>query len=139
MPAHPVRPLVVAAAIAVGAAGGVCIAVSAVAAGADGVRGALLGLALAVVYLGMTLIVGALTLTRDPNIMMAAAMGSFLLKLIGLAVVLRWLQGAGAFAHASTIAFAVTASALAVVTVVAEAVAHLRARRPVWDAAENRR
>jgi ATP synthase protein I len=130
---HPVTPLVRAAALAVGVAGVVAVVVCGVVAGRPGLLGALLGLALAVVYLGLTLVVGRLTLTRDPNVMMAAAMASFLVKLVVIMIVLRSMQAAGVFDDVDEMAFAVTASGLALVTVAAEAVGFSRARRPVWD------
>jgi ATP synthase protein I len=89
--------------------------------------------ALAVVYLGLSLLVGRLTMRGDPNVMMAAAMASFLVKLVVLVVVLRSLQAAGAFDTIDGMAFALTAAALALATVVAEAIGFSKARRPVFD------
>ena len=131
---HPVTPLVRAAAPVAGITAVAAVVVSVVVAGIPGLRGALLGVALAVVYLGLSLLVGRLTLRRDPNVMMAAASALFLVKLVVLMVVLRSLQAAGVFDRANELAFAVTAAALALTTVVAEAIGFSRARRPVWDA-----
>jgi ATP synthase protein I len=130
---HPVMPLVRAAVPVAGITAVVAVAVSVVAAGTAGLFGSLLGVALAVVYLGISLLVGRLTMRRDPNVMMAAAMASFLLKLIVLMVVLRSLQAAGVFETVDGMAFALTAAALALATAIAEAVGFARARRPVWD------
>src|SRR6188472_3946443 len=109
---HPVTPLVRAALPVAGITALVAVAVSALVAGVPGLLGSLLGVALAVVYLGLSLLVGRLTLRRDPNVMMAAAMTSFLLKLVVLMVVLRSLQAAGVFDHINEMAFAITAAAL---------------------------
>lgn len=130
---HPVTPLVRAAVPVAGVTAVAAVAVSALVAGRPGLWGSLLGVALAVVYLGLSLLVGRLTLRRDPNVMMAAAMASFLVKLVLLMVVLRSLQAAGAFDSVDGMAFAFTAAALALATVVAEAIGFSRARRPVWD------
>jgi hypothetical protein len=48
-------------------------------------------------------------------------------------VVLRSLQASGLFDNVDGMAFALTAAALALATVVAEAIGFSRARRPVWD------
>lgn len=130
---HPVMPLVRAAVPVAGITAVVAVVVSTLVAGEPGLRGSVLGVALAVFYLGLSLLVGRLTLRRDPNVMMAAAMASFLLKLVVLMVVLRSLQAAGVFDTANEMAFAFTAAALALATVVAEAIGFSRARRPVWD------
>jgi ATP synthase protein I len=130
---HPVTPLVRAALPVAGITAVVAVGASALAAGKPGLWGSLLGVALAVIYLGLSLLVGLLTLRRDPNVMMAAAMASFLLKLVLLMVVLRSLQASGVFDSIDGMAFAVTAAALALATVVAEAIGFSRARRPVWD------
>jgi ATP synthase protein I len=116
-----------------GVTAAVAVGLSVLVAGIPGLWGSLLGVALAVVYLGLSLLVGRLTLRRDPNVMMAAAMASFLVKLIVLMVLLRSLQAAGVFGRVDGMAFAVTAAALALATVVAEAIGFSRARRPVWD------
>lgn len=133
MSEHPVAPLARAASLAAGATGVLALGISAIAAGGDGVRGAALGLAVAVAYLAITLVVGRLTLTADPNLMMGVAMGSFLLKLVLFAVVLTILKNNGVFDHVSPLAFAFTAIATAIATMAAEAFAFMRARRPVWD------
>ena len=130
---HPVTPLVRAAVPVAGITAVAAVAVSAAVAGRPGLRGSLLGVALAVVYLGLSLLVGRLTMRGDPNVMMAAAMASFLAKLVVLMVVLRSLQAAGAFDTISGMAFAITAAALALATVVAEAIGFSKARRPVFD------
>jgi ATP synthase protein I len=133
MMSHPVVPLARAASLAVGVTGVLAILISAVAAGGRGVLGAVLGLVVAVLYVSITLIVGRLTLTADPNVMMAAAMGSFLIKLVLFAVVLSILKDHGVFTHVSSMAFALTAVATAVATMFAEALAFMHTRRPVWD------
>lgn len=133
MMSHPVVPLVRAASLAAGVTGVLALVVSAIAAGSRGVLGALLGLAVAVTYVSITLLVGRLTLTADPNVMMASAMGSFLVKLVLFAVVLTILKNNGVFAAVSGLAFALTAVASAVATMIAEALAFMRSRRPVWD------
>ena len=133
MMSHPIVPLARAASLAAGATGVLALVITAIAAGGRGVLGAGLGLLVAVVYVSITLLVGRLTLTGDPNVMMAAAMGSFLVKLVLLAVALTVLKDHGVFTHVSSMAFALTAVATAVATMVAEALAFLRTRRPVWD------
>ena len=130
---HPVTPLVRAAVPVAGVTAAVAVGVSTLVAGVPGLLGSLLGVVLAVAYLGLSLVVGRLTLHRDPNVMMAAAMASFLVKLVVLMVALRALQAAGAFDRIDGMAFAVTAAALALATAVAEAIGFSRARRPVWD------
>jgi ATP synthase protein I len=133
MMSHPVVPLARAASLAAGVTGALAVLISAIAAGRPGALGALLGLLVAVAYVSITLLVGRLTLTADPNVMMAAAMASFLVKLVVFAVVLTVLKDHGVFAHVSSMAFALTAVATAVATMIAEAVAFMRTRRPVWD------
>jgi ATP synthase protein I len=133
MMSHPVVPLARAASLAAGVTGALAVLVSAIAAGRPGALGALLGLLVAVAYVSITLLVGRLTLTADPNVMMAAAMASFLVKLVVFAVVLTVLKDHGVFGHVSSMSFALTAVATAVATMIAEAVAFMRTRRPVWD------
>lgn len=133
MMSHPVVPLARAASLAAGASGLLALVTSGLLAGRRGVLGAALGLAVAVLYVSITLLVGRLTLTADPNVMMAAAMGSFLVKLVLFAVALTVLKNHGVFTQVSAIAFALTAVATAVATMVAEALAFMRTRRPVWD------
>jgi ATP synthase protein I len=133
MMSHPVAPLARAALLAAGGTGALALLVSTLAAGRPGFLGAALGLVVAAFFLFITLLVGRLTLTADPNVMMTAAMGSFLLKLVLFALALTALKNHGVFEHVSTLAFALTAVALAVTTMAAEAMAFLHARRPVWD------
>ncbi len=133
MMSHPVVPLARAASLAAGVTGVLAVIISAVAAGSRGALGAALGLAVAVLYVSITLLVGRLTLTADPNVMMAAAMGSFLVKLVLFAVALTILKDHGVFTHVSSMAFALTAVATAVATMIAEALAFMHTRRPVWD------
>jgi ATP synthase protein I len=133
MMSHPVVPLARAASLAAGVTGVLALAISAIAAGGQGVRGAALGLVVAVAYVSITLLVGRLTLTGDPNVMMAVAMGSFLVKLVVFAVALTVLKDHGVFSHVSSLAFALTAVATAIATMIAEALAFLHTRRPVWD------
>lgn len=133
MMSHPVVPLARAASLAAGVTGAFALATSAIAAGGPGFLGAGLGLLVAVAYVSITLLVGRLTLTGDPNVMMAAAMGSFLVKLVVFAVALTVLKDHGVFTHVSSMAFALTAVATAVATMIAEALAFMRTRRPVWD------
>lgn len=133
MMSHPVVPLARAASLAAGVTGVLALIISGIAAGGRGVLGAALGLAVAVLYVSITLLVGRLTLTGDPNVMMAAAMGSFLVKLVLFAVALTILKDHGVFTRVSSMAFALTAVATAVATMVAEALAFMRTRRPVWD------
>jgi ATP synthase protein I len=133
MMSHPVVPLARAASLAAGVTGALALVISAVAAGGPGALGASLGLLVAVAYISITLLVGRLTLTADPNVMMASAMASFLIKLVLFAVVLTVLKNHGVFTHVSSMAFALTAVATAVATMIAEAIAFMRTRRPVWD------
>ncbi len=133
MMSHPVVPLARAASLAAGVTGVLALIISGIVAGGRGMLGAALGLGVAVVYVSITLLVGWLTLTRDPNVMMAAAMGSFLVKLVLFAVALSILKDHGVFTHVSSMAFALTAVATAVATMIAEALAFMHSRRPVWD------
>ncbi len=130
---HPVSALARAALPAAGCTGLAAVGVGIATTGRPGGYGAVLGLATSVFFVSITLLVGRVTLTADPNVMMAAAMGSFVLKLVVFYLALRVARGLGVFAHADVTVFALTAVAVAVATMVAEAIAFQRSRRPVWD------
>jgi ATP synthase protein I len=75
----------------------VIVAVSAALVGMKGLIGALLGVALVVVFFGISIVVVGRAARISPPAMMVAALASFLVKIVVLAVVLSSLNGTTAF------------------------------------------
>jgi ATP synthase protein I len=75
----------------------VIVAVSAVLVGTKGLIGALLGVALVIVFFGISIVVVGRAARISQPAMMVAALASFLVKIVVLAVVLSSLNGTTAF------------------------------------------
>jgi ATP synthase protein I len=75
----------------------VIVALSAVLVGSKGLIGALLGVALVAVFFGISIVVVGRAARISQPAMMVAALGSFLVKIVLLAVVLSSLNGTTAF------------------------------------------
>jgi hypothetical protein len=76
-------------------AGAVLAAVAAAVDGPAGLAGAVVGIGLAVAFLAVTSLVGAVTSGRDPLVMAAALMGSWLVKAVAAVGVLVVVRDAG--------------------------------------------
>jgi ATP synthase protein I len=79
------------------AAAAVMVAVSAALVGVKGLIGALVGVAVVTVFFGISVLVVGRAARVSPQAMMAAAMITYLVKIIGLAVVVSALNGTTAF------------------------------------------
>lgn len=86
------RSSAVTAAVAV-----VAVAVCAALGGAKGVYGALIGVAVVAVFFGISVVVVGRAAKISPQVMMAAALGSYVVKIIGFMIVLIALQKSTAF------------------------------------------
>jgi ATP synthase protein I len=75
----------------------VIVAVSAVLVGTKGLIGALLGVALVIVFFGISIVVVGRAARISQPAMMVAALASFLVKIVALAAVLSTLNGTTAF------------------------------------------
>jgi len=75
----------------------VIVAVSAALVGIKGLIGALLGVALVIVFFGISILVVGRAARISQPAMMVAALATFLVKIVGLAVVLSALAGTTAF------------------------------------------
>jgi ATP synthase protein I len=75
----------------------VIVAVSAVLVGTKGLIGALLGVALVIVFFGISIVVVGRAARISQPAMMVAALASFLVKIVALAAVLSSLNGTTAF------------------------------------------
>lgn len=75
----------------------VMVAVSAGLVGVKGLVGALLGIAIVALFLGISIVVVGWTARISQPAMMIAALATFLVKIVGLAVVVSSLQGTTAF------------------------------------------
>jgi ATP synthase protein I len=79
------------------AAATVMVAVSAALAGVKGLYGALIGVALVAVFFGLSVLVVGRAARISPQAMMVAAMVTYVVKIVALAVVVSTLHGATAF------------------------------------------
>ena len=79
------------------AAAAVMVAVSAVLGGAKGLYGALIGVAIVTVFFGLSVLVVGRAARISPQAMMVAAMITYLVKIVLLAVVVSSLDGTTAF------------------------------------------
>ena len=93
-------------------AAAVMVAVSAALVGVKGLYGALVGIALVAVFFGISVLVVGRAAKRSPQAMMVAAMITYVVKIIALAVVVSSLRGTTAF---STRTLGFTAIALILV------------------------
>jgi ATP synthase protein I len=79
------------------AAAAIMVAVSAALVGAKGLYGALIGVALVIVFFGISVLVVGRAARVSPQAMMVAAMVTYLVKIVGLAIVVSTLHGVTAF------------------------------------------
>ena len=79
------------------AAAAVMVAVSAALAGVKGLYGALIGVAIVAVFFGLSVLVVGRAARVSPQAMMVAAMVTYLVKIVALAVVVSTLHGMSAF------------------------------------------
>jgi ATP synthase protein I len=105
----------------------VIVAVSAALVGMKGLIGALLGVALVVVFFGISIVVVGRAARISQPAMMIAALASFLVKIVVLAVVLSSLSGTTAF---STKALAFTAIGCILAWNAAQVIAAARIKMP---------
>ncbi len=79
------------------AAAAIMVAVSAAVVGEKGLLGALIGVAIVTVFFGLSVLVVGRAARISPPAMMAAAMITYLVKIVALAIVVSTLKGATAF------------------------------------------
>ena len=79
------------------AAAAIMVAVSAALAGVKGLYGALIGVALVAVFFGISVLVVGRAARVSPQAMMVAAMVSYVVKIVALAIVVSALHGMTAF------------------------------------------
>jgi ATP synthase protein I len=101
------------------------VALSAGLVGTKGLVGALIGVALVVVFFGISIVVVGRAARISPPAMMIAALASFLVKIVALAVVVSSLDGTTAF---STRALGFTAIACVLVWSAAQVIVAMRVR-----------
>jgi ATP synthase protein I len=82
-------------------AAAVMVAVSAALAGVKGLYGALIGIAIVTVFFGLSVLVVGRAARVSPQAMMVAALVTYLVKIVGLAVVVSALHGMTAFSDRS--------------------------------------
>jgi ATP synthase protein I len=109
------------------AVGVVVVVVAGALAGRTGVYGALLGTALAMAFFAVTIVVVSVAGRVAGELMLPAALGTYLLKVIGIGLALFFLRGTAAFDRR---AFALATVIGACVFLVAELRIALRARTP---------
>ena len=80
-----------------GAVAAVCVAVCAALGGAKGLYGALIGVAIVTAFFGISVLVVGRAAKVSPQVMMAAAMISYVVKIIGFAIVVILLGKSTAF------------------------------------------
>ena len=73
------------------------VAISAGAAGVKGLIGALIGIGVVAVFFGISVLVVGRAAKVSPQAMMIAALGSYLVKFVALAVLMIWLKKSTAF------------------------------------------
>ena len=83
------------------AAAAVMVAVSAALAGVKGLYGALIGVALVTVFFGISVLVVGRAARVSPQAMMVAAMITYVVKIVALAIVVSTLHGMSAFSDRS--------------------------------------
>lgn len=108
------------------------VALSAVLVGTKGLVGALLGVAFVVVFFGLSIAVVGRAARVSMPAMMVAAMATFLVKVVGLAVIVSTLNGTTAF---STRTLGVTAIGCILLWTGAQVVAAMRVRMPYVEPA----
>jgi len=75
----------------------VCVTVCAALGGAKGLYGALIGVAIVTAFFGISVLVVGRAARISPHVMMAAAMASYVVKIIGFAIVMVALGKSDAF------------------------------------------
>ena len=83
-------------------AAAVMVAVSAALAGAKGLYGALIGVAIVTVFFGISVLVVGRAARKSPQAMMVAALATYLVKIVALAVIVSTLNGTTAFSSRTT-------------------------------------
>jgi ATP synthase protein I len=101
------------------------VALSAALVGAKGLVGALIGVAVVIVFFGISIVVVGWAARISPPAMMIAALSSFLVKIVALAVVVSSLNGTTAF---STRALGFTAIACVLVWSAAQVIVAMRVK-----------
>jgi ATP synthase protein I len=81
------------------AAAAIMVAVSAALVGVKGLIGALIGVAIVTVFFGLSVLVVGRAARVSPQAMMVAAMITYLVKIVALAVIVSTLNGATAFSN----------------------------------------
>jgi ATP synthase protein I len=83
-------------------AAAIMVAVSAALVGVKGLIGALVGVAIITVFFGISVLVVGRAARRSPQAMMVAAMITYLVKIVALAVIVSALNGTTAFSSRTT-------------------------------------
>ena len=83
-------------------AAAVMVAVSAALVGVKGLTGALVGVAIVTVFFGISVLVVGRAARRSPQAMMVAAMVTYVVKIVALAVIISALNGTTAFSTRTT-------------------------------------
>jgi ATP synthase protein I len=83
-------------------AAAIMVAVSAALVGVKGLIGALIGVAIVTVFFGISVLVVGRAARRSPQAMMVAAMITYLVKIVALAVIVSSLNGTTAFSSRTT-------------------------------------
>ena len=83
------------------AAAAIMVAVSAALVGVKGLYGALIGVAIVTVFFGLSVLVVGRAARVSPQAMMVAALVTYLVKIVGLAIVVSTLHGMTAFSDRS--------------------------------------
>jgi len=83
-------------------AAAVMVAVSAALVGVKGLTGALVGVAIVIVFFGISVLVVGRAARRSPQAMMVAAMVTYVVKIVALAVIISALNGTTAFSTRTT-------------------------------------
>jgi ATP synthase protein I len=122
--------------VATAAVGLVVVIAAGVLAGWSGVYGALLGTALAMAFFAITIVVVSAAARIATELMLPAALGTYLIKLIGIGLALFFLRDTTAF---NRTAFALATVIGACVFMVAELRFALRSRTPYVTTPENDR
>ena len=85
------------AAVLTAAGAAIMVAISAALVGRKGLIGALLGVAIVIVFFGISIVVVGRAARISPSAMMVAALATFLVKIVALAVIVSSLDGTTAF------------------------------------------
>jgi ATP synthase protein I len=83
-------------------AAAIMVAASAALIGVKGLIGALVGVAIVTVFFGISVLVVGRAARRSPQAMMVAAMATYLVKIVALAVIVSALNGTTAFSSRTT-------------------------------------